>query len=372
MGTMSYKYKKITKNDAKTALLRTGCNLKLIPGVDLQSPDVAQLISYKLEDVIIKEAWEGPARLHLRSHINAPTLILPIRRIIGGKHIIADVTLPYGTILYDYLKHPEFNKFNWSFKEHSTTLDFSRIQDVMKSLCLPIIAPSYSCGPFELKKRDHVIFRYRTDPKALARALPEPLIPNENNEIFILFTNVEGDGLGCYNKCDMYIPCYFQGKYVHFGVQTYIDSSATRTFGREIFGLPCKIGQPMIAVRKDTIVSKLIYGEEEVIMGTMTYHHKTWSAEEAIEFLKVPLVNIKFIPGAEQDKVDIARLTMYHNEEIIIHSAYRGHASIELTPHVNAPMADLPVKDILEGFTINADMKMSVAKVIHDYKNTGN
>jgi acetoacetate decarboxylase len=29
---------------------------------------------------------------------------LPIKRIIGGRHFIADLTLPYGKVLYDYLK----------------------------------------------------------------------------------------------------------------------------------------------------------------------------------------------------------------------------------------------------------------------------
>jgi acetoacetate decarboxylase len=29
---------------------------------------------------------------------------LPIKRIIGGKHFISDLTLPHGRVLFDYLK----------------------------------------------------------------------------------------------------------------------------------------------------------------------------------------------------------------------------------------------------------------------------
>jgi acetoacetate decarboxylase len=36
-------------------------------------------------------------------HVNAPVADLPVRKIIGGMHFIADLTLPYGRILYDYL-----------------------------------------------------------------------------------------------------------------------------------------------------------------------------------------------------------------------------------------------------------------------------
>ena len=34
---------------------------------------------------------------------NAPVADLPIRRIVGGRHFVADLTLPYGSVLHDYL-----------------------------------------------------------------------------------------------------------------------------------------------------------------------------------------------------------------------------------------------------------------------------
>ena len=36
-------------------------------------------------------------------HINAPVADFPIRRMIGGRHLLADITLPYGRVLHDYL-----------------------------------------------------------------------------------------------------------------------------------------------------------------------------------------------------------------------------------------------------------------------------
>lgn len=53
---------------------------------------------------MIKGAWQGPARLHLVPHVNAPVADLPVKKIIKGEHFIADITLPYGRVLYDYLK----------------------------------------------------------------------------------------------------------------------------------------------------------------------------------------------------------------------------------------------------------------------------
>ncbi|MBL8473109.1 MAG: acetoacetate decarboxylase [Rhodocyclaceae bacterium] len=86
-------------------LTKTQVNLKIIPDVD-GSPAIAQLVAYNLTDVQVKGAWESPARLHLIPHVNAPVADLPVRRVVGGTHFVADLTLPYGRVLYDYLKEP--------------------------------------------------------------------------------------------------------------------------------------------------------------------------------------------------------------------------------------------------------------------------
>ena len=35
---------------------------------------------------------------------NAPVADLPVRRIVGAHDFLADLTLPYGRVIYDYLK----------------------------------------------------------------------------------------------------------------------------------------------------------------------------------------------------------------------------------------------------------------------------
>jgi len=55
----------------------------------------------------VKGSWSGAARLHLIPHVNAPVADLPVKRVFSGHHLIADLTLPYGRILYDYLKEQE-------------------------------------------------------------------------------------------------------------------------------------------------------------------------------------------------------------------------------------------------------------------------
>ncbi len=104
MGTMAYKYEDHTDDHGETLhkLTTMGVNMKLIPDVDGR-PKVAQLVGYTMTNVVVHGSWTGPARLHLIPHINAPVADFPVGKILGGRHILADMTLPFGHVLYDYL-----------------------------------------------------------------------------------------------------------------------------------------------------------------------------------------------------------------------------------------------------------------------------
>jgi acetoacetate decarboxylase len=52
----------------------------------------------------MKGAWSGPATLNLSPHALAPVAGLPVREIVSATHIVADLTLGLGTVVYDYLK----------------------------------------------------------------------------------------------------------------------------------------------------------------------------------------------------------------------------------------------------------------------------
>lgn len=104
MGTMTYKHEAQTRDIRKSAaaLSKLQVNLKIIPDVT-GKPAIAQLVGYNLTDIEIKGSWTGNARLHLIPHANAPVADFPVHRVIGGRHFIANLTLPYGRVLHDYL-----------------------------------------------------------------------------------------------------------------------------------------------------------------------------------------------------------------------------------------------------------------------------
>lgn len=358
-GTMAYKHTPMDKATALKSLTKRQSNLKIIPAPDW-SPGIAQLVGYSLCDVDLKFAYEGPARLELIPHISAPVADLPIRRVLGGKHIMADITLPHGTVLHDYIKHEVPG-------DPRRMGGFTR-QHVLTTVSMPHQSPSYSRGPVRLTNRDHVLIRYRTDAAAIRRLLPEQLVANAENEVLVEWVSTHGSGLGEYGKVSQYIPCTVAatGQEVNFQVQGYADNSSPITAGREVLGQPHNFAYPQLRAHRDTTVGTLKYGDVDVALGTVAYKHNRLASEEAVALLAKPQVNLKIIPGAT-GAVEIAQLVSVAHADIAVKAAHVGPARLHLIPHVNAPLADLPVREVLAGYEVRADMTLPPGLVIHDY-----
>ncbi len=103
VGTMGYKYKQADLAAVKASLAAPNFLLKIIPHVD-GTPRICELVEYHLTEIDLKGAWTGPAELTLMSHALAPLAELPVLEIVSGLHLIADLTLPLGRVVYDYLE----------------------------------------------------------------------------------------------------------------------------------------------------------------------------------------------------------------------------------------------------------------------------
>ena len=57
----------------------------------------------------------------------------------------------------------------------------------------------------------------------------------------------------------------------------------------------------------------------------------------------------------------------YYLEDIDLKGAWTGPAALCLTPHALAPVADLPVQEIVSAIHIVADLTLGLGRVVHDY-----
>jgi acetoacetate decarboxylase len=102
LATMGYKHRAEDGTQALKSLRKPNFVLKIIPHVDA-TPRICELVRYHLEDIRIKECWSAPAELQLFRHVIADVARLPVLEVISGQHLIADLTLGYGNVAFDYL-----------------------------------------------------------------------------------------------------------------------------------------------------------------------------------------------------------------------------------------------------------------------------
>ncbi len=103
-GTLPYKIHRAEPQELTGRVpFTTNINLKLVPNIDGE-PAIAQLTARTFENVRVKECWKGPATVEIRPNANAPLYRLPVRQVIEGFYWVVDFVLPFGRVIYDYLR----------------------------------------------------------------------------------------------------------------------------------------------------------------------------------------------------------------------------------------------------------------------------
>jgi acetoacetate decarboxylase len=102
-GTMGYKHRMLDIETERAKLANTpNYLLKIIPHVD-GTVRICELVRFYLRDVTVLGAWSGPSALELRPHALAPVADLPVKHVVGARHVIANLTLDLGEVAFDYL-----------------------------------------------------------------------------------------------------------------------------------------------------------------------------------------------------------------------------------------------------------------------------
>lgn len=234
---------------------------------------------------------------------------------------------------------------------------------------MPVFGPSYPKGPYRFINREFMIITYESDAQIIRDIVPEPLEPNKDNLVSFEWINMpDSSGFGAYTESGCVIPCTYKGEACNFIVHMYLDDEAPIAAGREIWGFPKKYADPKLNVIKDTLTGTLHYADQLVAMGSMGYKHENHAAEAAktAASLAKTQVNLKIIPGAD-GRLEIAQLVAYNITDITVKGCWTGPARLHLIPHVNAPVADLPVKRIVGGTHIIADLTLPYGRILHNY-----
>ncbi|MCC0065024.1 MAG: acetoacetate decarboxylase [Defluviimonas sp.] len=235
-----------------------------------------------------------------------------------------------------------------------------------RAFAMPLTSPSYPRGPYRFTDREFLTITYRTDMEALRRVVPEPLEIAEPLVKYEFIRMPDSTGFGDYTESGQVIPVTLNGVsggYVH---AMFLNDEAPIAGGREIWGFPKKLADPALRVEKDTLIGTLDVGSVRVATGTMGYKHRDMDHAKVLKSLEAPNFLLKIIPHVDCSP-RICELVRYHTTDVTLKGAWEGPAGLELHAHALAPVADLPVLEVVSAVHLLTDLTLGLGEVVHDY-----
>lgn len=237
---------------------------------------------------------------------------------------------------------------------------------VSRAFAMPLCNPAYPRPPYRFYDREFIVIKYRTDPDALRRVVPEPLEIVDPVVHYEFIRMPDSTGFGDYTESGQVIPVRFAGVEGGFVHSMYLNDQAPIAGGRELWGFPKKLASPQILHESDVIVAKLHYGSALCAQASVGYKHVIMEPEPVLAEMQRPNFVLKIIPHVDGSP-RICELVRYFQQDIVLKGAWSGPAALALFPHVMADVANLPVLEVLGATHFIADLTLGLGEVVHDY-----
>ncbi|CAM3929397.1 acetoacetate decarboxylase [Nocardiopsis rhodophaea] len=239
-------------------------------------------------------------------------------------------------------------------------------EQILQSVGTPLTAPAYPPAAARFTNREYLNIVYRTDPEVLRAVVPEPLRIAEPLVRFEVMKMGDVTAYGPYVEAGQAIPVDFggeRGEYLH---AMYLDNFPATAAGREVSAYPKVMGTPALYPDHAALVGTLDYGSVRVATATMGYKHHPLDPDLAREEIAVPTFMLKTVPGYD-GAPRVCELVRTRITDLVVTEAYTGPARLQLFEHVLAPLADLPVREVVSASHIITDLTLAPAVPVHDY-----
>jgi len=233
---------------------------------------------------------------------------------------------------------------------------------------MPLTSPSALQIDYRFEKREYLIISYETDYDVLQSVVPEPLKVVSNVVKFEFMKMPDAYGFGSFSEAGQVIEVEFDGKVGTYSHMMYLDNLAPIAGGREIWGFPKKYANPRLEIDVDTVLGTLKYNSVDIAIGTMGFKYKCLDKAATQQGLsETPNYLLKIIPHANGKEASLCQLVRYFLKDVHVHGAWTGPAALQLFEHALAPVAKLPVRKVIGGTHLIADLTLGFGEVIYDY-----
>jgi acetoacetate decarboxylase len=241
-----------------------------------------------------------------------------------------------------------------------------RLEEVIHHATTPLINPPYFLHRARFYDREYLNIFYRSDPDTLRRVVPEPLEPTEPIVRFEFMRMGDVAGYGPYTECGQAIPVTYggvEGEYLH---AMYLDNFGATVAGRGLGAYPKVPGSPKLHIEGGALLGTLDYVNERVATASMAYKWEPMDPAEALDQIRTPQYGLKIVADRSggYHAFDLMRTQI---TDVAVKESWKGPARLQLLQHVMAPVADLPVLEVVSSSHILTDLTLAGFDSVFSY-----
>lgn len=235
----------------------------------------------------------------------------------------------------------------------------------------PWDAPLVPPFPIQFRNVSILTVSYRTDPAAIDRLLPPPLLRVGNTVMMHIYHMRDVDYFGAPNECNVMVGARLEKPdgAIEGGYSTwlFLDSDGGVAHGREVHGQPKKLASIRTELNGDLLIGTVERNGITIISATMAYKQRRATRDEMLRhFNFVENINFKVVPHID-GRPAIRQLTARSLEDVEVLECWGGPCTVELRPNAQAPVFRLPVLEPLMGYYWTANFTLVGGRVVHDY-----
>lgn len=203
----------------------------------------------------------------------------------------------------------------------------------MDGYSMPGFAPLYPEGPYEYDDLTAIVLSYPVERSQLERLVPEPLAVREASVNLSFFDYGVVNGFGSYDELVTSVPVTYEGRDLAYSPYLLLDGDAPMAGGREIWGIPKKLGDVTVDPDGDAVTASATRGRTTLVEATLDPREP---ADESL--FEQPIdhnVYRKTIPAAEKGAAPVVdRLVVAEVADRSASRALSGPATVEF--HLSA------------------------------------
>jgi acetoacetate decarboxylase len=232
----------------------------------------------------------------------------------------------------------------------------------------PYGAPLVPPLPLTMRRVEILTVVYETDADAADALVPEPLALAGATVALHVYWMHDAEWFGVYGESAVHVavvlPDGSQGTYSPFLV---LGSDGAVAAGREHYGQPKKHGEIALAARGDLLVGVVRRNGIEIATATMCFKQERAAADALEQLMPGSALNVNLRVLPEERGRFRRELVARTFEDVVVHEAWRGPATVELRPNAQAPLHLLPVRRVVIGLHRLVDLTLPPGRIVHRY-----